>query len=80
MNMLRDYLRTNNISQASFARALSRRMRAPIQQSSVSRWCAGAVPHRLVRRIIERETGGAVPATAWPERGIHTRVNQPQQN
>lgn len=77
MEKLRAYLAEHGMSQAQFARSLSRRVRTPVQQSSVSRWCAGAAPYRLMRRAIERETGGAVPADSWPERGIHTRRRQP---
>lgn len=68
---LKEYLASEDVTQMAFARRLTRRAKVVVQQSSVSRWCRGAVPYRLMQAAIERETGGAVPMSSWPARSMH---------
>ena len=59
MTKLREHLKEQGITQAAFAERIG------VSQSAVSKICSGLITPRLVKaEEIERETGGAVPATA----------------
>ena len=59
MMKLSQWLDTNGLTQIAFAARLG------VPQSSVSRWCSGAIPSpNNIRRIAE-VTGGQVAPAVW---------------
>ena len=74
-NPLAHYLTRRRISQGEFGRTVG------AGRGVVSRWCNGKrIPDRYFALVIERETKGAVPASAWPDVPIRRRARRSSQN
>lgn len=63
---LKKWLIKNNVTQDGFAKTCSIAAGWEISNASVCQWCNGArKPHKSVRLVIERLTGGKVRAGDW---------------